>query len=489
MKRVVDKILSPQLFLLCYLPWLAINMVTVVNILSFTRVVLVLFAAWAVAICVKEYLFGGKQAWVHKGIAVLLFFLAACLMSKVLLYRYGGLDVIGKLCYFSLCILVLYPQRRLQSADYIKMLSVLARTLGIVIGIMMLISDWMFVSVFSSTITIRAGGTANVGFAENRLYGIFTSPNVGGAYALILVWCSFVTLLWSGKMRAKILWRILAAVQMILAVMYISVALSRGTYLMGLAMVIGYMILRPSFAREKALKAWLQVSLRVVSVVAAIFLSIGIVNVFNRVSCEIMTWNYETNLKSDDAEKDEQMQAIVENALLGSAGRVEADRDDIDITNKRTRIWKSNLSLLKGKHLLIGVNQPHEYLKKTMEQGVTYPEQVVTFVNYAKSNTHNGYLQILVSGGLLAFLPMAAFLAWCAYLAVRYMAKSLLGGKWPMNTAAYALFSVTLPMVLGVLVDNVVESNFALMGANFIQAFFWVVAGACVLSMCEGAKE
>lgn len=489
MKQIVKKVLSPQWFAIGYLPWLAVNMATPVNVLDFTRVVLVLFAVWALAICVKEFFFSGKQAWTDKGIAVLLFFLAACLLSQVLLFRYGGLDVIGKLCYFSLCILLLYPQRALQSADYIRLIGVVARVLGVAIGALMLISDWMFIDLFSATITVRAGVVAHVGFAENRLFGVFTSPNVGGICALILLWCSFVTILWSRQMRCKVLWRVLAGVQIALAAIYISLALSRGTYISGLVLVIGYLILRPAFAREKALNVFVQIAIRAASIAAAVALCVGTLNVVNRLCCEAITWNYETKVKHQMIEDTEEMKEIIESVKLGSEGRVEANREDIDFTNKRSHIWNSHLSLLKGKHLFIGLNQPDEYLSQMMAQGKTYSNTVVTYVKYGSGNLHNGYLQVLVNGGLLAFLPLVLFLGWCAFLAARYAGRTLFSGKLPLDTAAYTLFSLTLPMVMAILINNVVESNFALMGANFIQAFFWFVTGACVLSMREGAKR
>ena len=42
-------------------------------------------------------------------------------------------------------------------------------------------------------------------------------------------------------------------------------------------------------------------------------------------------------------------------------------------------------------------------------------------------------------------------------------------------------------MVLAILANNVFESNFVLMGANFFQALFWFLAGATVF--CAGTKQ
>ena len=39
----------------------------------------------------------------------------------------------------------------------------------------------------------------HVGFAENRLYGVFSSPNVGGMYALVLIWCALINIFYLKK--------------------------------------------------------------------------------------------------------------------------------------------------------------------------------------------------------------------------------------------------------------------------------------------------
>ena len=489
MKKIADKVLSPQVFALCYLPWLAINMASVINILDFTRVVLAVFALWAVAVCVKVYFFSGKTPWTDKWIALLLAFLAACLLSQVLQFRYGGVDMIGKLCYFSLCILLLYSQHGNKCDDYEKLFGRMVRVLGIVIGLMILVSDWMFIELFMDTVTGRSGATVKIGFSENRLFGIFTSPNVGGAFALILLWCSFLTLKWAKKMRSPVLWRVIACIQIFLGGVYISVALSRGTYLAGIALVASYLLIRQPFEKEKNLKLWKQILVRVTSALLALVICAVSLEVLNWAACEVMVWNYERKVAADQSQDSEEKQEIIDSALQGSDGRVESGRDDIDITNKRASIWKNHLQLLEGKHLLIGVNQPKVYLEKNLAAGKTFTKDQLAFVRYASGNLHNGYLQILINGGLLALLPMVAFLVLCAIKAIRYLSGALFSGRLAANSVAYELFSLTLPMVLAVLVNNVVETNFVLMGANFIQAFFWFVAGACVQSMNEGVKK
>ena len=129
MKNLINKILTPQIFALAYLPWLAINMVSVINILSFTRVILILFALWGVFVSLKMYFSKDKGAWTHKSIMILLVFLAACLFSEGILFKYGGFDALGKLCYFALCIVILYSQYGVHVGDYAKVLGLVAKIL------------------------------------------------------------------------------------------------------------------------------------------------------------------------------------------------------------------------------------------------------------------------------------------------------------------------------------------------------------------------
>lgn len=521
MKKIVDRVLSPQAFAIGYLPWLAIYMVTVINVLAITRVVLAIYAAWAVAICVKTYFFSGKSAWTHKGMALLLVFLAACLLTQVLQFSYGGFDILAKLCYFALCLLVLYAQHGVDLDGYYRMLRVLVIVLGVVIGLQMLVSDWMFLEMFSATVTLRSGVTARVGFADNRLFGVFTSPNVGGMFALILIWCSVLLIYWSKDMRAKWVLRTMAAIQIAAALMYISVALSRGTYVSGAVFVLSWMLVRMPGAKEKTLAVWKQTLIRVVSAAAALVVCVPIMGTINEASCALLEWNYARKTAAVETEPttpaaitvanlpvrlsadvssvsfsvgkaarpidDNLAQQIINNAHLGMDDRLDADKEDI--SNNRFTIWRVHLSLLTGKHLVIGINFPPAFLKASQAAGIEFTSEQIGFVEYAGGNIHNGYLQMMINGGLLVLVPMMAFLVWCAFRAVRYFGGAFFTRRFPIDSRAYALFSVTLPMVLTVLSNNIFETNFVLMGASFIQAFFWLIAGACVLSIREGVTQ
>lgn len=512
MKKFVDHVLNPQWFALCYLPFLAINMMQPINPMMFTRVLLALFAVWGVAVAAKCY-FTSKQIWVKKYLPILLCFLAVCLATEVLNFQYGGVRVIGEWCFFAICILLLYTQNTSDMEGYSKLLKRVSAVLGFAISAMMLISLWMFVNMVSVQITARSGNVLTIGFTNNRLYGVYSSPNVGGLFATILIWCSIITLyLRKDKKKTYPIWVVIAAIQIFMAVGYISVALSYGTFLLGFAFVTVFLLLRPGFRFEEKLRVWQRYAVRIVSVVVALVLCAGVISFTNVTLVKMMQTQYQKNLQAwqeymasaestqwtgeetTDATVDENsewanaQEAILENAKKGFDGRVEAQTENRDISNKRFDIWKNHLEIMRGKNVLTGVNDPLIYFQKNSAQGMEFTHQQLIYIEWAKGNMHNGFLQIFVNCGIVALALMLVYLLICF---VKCLGMFTWGIKHNIqrDNLQYTLFALTAPMVVCILVDNLVETNFVLMGANFFQAIFWFAAGICVFCVTQKREE
>ena len=499
-KQIVDKILSPRLFALCYLPFLAINMMQIINPMVFTRILLAVFAVWSVAIAAKCY-FTSKEIWGKKYLPVLLCFLAVCLITEVLNYQYGGIRVIGELCFFAICILVLYTQHKTDLEDYGKLLKRISAVLGLVISVMMLISLGMFVTMHSQQITTRTGAVLTIGFTSNRLFGVFSSPNVGGLFALILIWCSIISLyLRKDQKKTYPVWIAVAVIQIILAVGYISVALSYGTYMMGFAFLAVFCLLRPAFRFERKLRIWQRYGVRIVSIAVTAALCAGAFSASNALLLKMMQGYYDRTSQSmqEPSESTEGTEAfdeidqnraeILESAKQGFEGRVEANKENRDISNKRFDIWKNHIEIMTGKNILLGVNDPLIYFQKNSAQGMEFTHQQLVFIEWAKGNMHNGYLQIFINCGIVALGLMLIYLIICF---VKCLGMFFWGVKHNIEAddLHYTLFALSAPMVVCILVDNLVETNFALMGANFFQAVFWFAAGICVLCVTQKRKE
>lgn len=502
MKKFVDQALNPQWFALCYLPFLAINMMQPINPMMFTRVLLAVFAVWGVAVAAKCY-FTSKEIWVKKYLPILLCFLAVCLATEVFNFQYGGVRVIGEWCFFAVCILLLYTQSNSNEEGYAKLLKRVSAVLGLVISVMMIISLWMFVTMHSQQVITRSGAVLTIGFKENRLFGVFSSPNVGGLFALISIWCSIISLyLRKDRKKTYPVWIAVSVIQILLAVGFISVALSYGTYLMGFAFLAVFCLLRPAVRFEEKLRVWQRYAVRIVSIAVAVAICAGLISSSSSVMLQMMQHHYEKNSQNvqvpsdstevtDPAEETEVQNnraEILESAKQGFGGRVEAQNGKQDISNKRFDIWKNHIEIMTGKNILLGVNDPWIYYQKNSEQGMEFTHQQFIFIDWAKGNMHNGYLQIFVNCGIVALGLMLLFLVICF---VKCLGMFFRGIKNNCDTEDpnYTLFALSAPMVVCILVDNLVETNFVLMGANFFQAIFWFAAGICVFCVTQKRKE
>lgn len=505
MKKFVDQVLNPQWFALCYLPFLAINMMQPINPMMFTRVLLAVFAAWGVAVAAKCY-FTSKEIWVKKYLPILLCFLAVCLATEVLNFQYGGVRVIGEWCFFAICILLLYTQNTSDEEGYGKLLKKVSAVLGLTVSVMMIISLWMFVTMTTLQITTRSGNVLNIGFTNNRLYGVFSSPNVGGLFALILIWCSIIGLyLRKDQKKTYPVWAVISVIQILLAMGYISVALSYGTYLMGFAFLTVFCLLRPAFRFEGRLRVWQRYAVRIISVAVAVVLCAGLISASHSLLLEMMQSYYNRTSQSPQApsssieamdpteetentEEIDHRAEILEIAKQGFDGRVEAQNENRDISNKRFDIWKNHIEIMTGKNILLGVNDPLIYFQKNSAQGMEFTHQQLIFIEWASGNMHNGYLQIFVNCGIVALGLMLIFLVICF---VKCLGMFFWGVKHNMkaDNLQYTLFALSAPMVVCILVDNLVETNFVLMGANFFQAVFWFAAGVCVFCVTQTRKE
>lgn len=427
--------------------------------------------------------------------------------------------------------------------------------IGVILTIAILISLLMFVDMYSQQIELRNGGMMTLGFSQNRLAGVFYSANVGGLFALILAWCGLSTLLLRRGDERYYCRGIISVFQIVIALAYIAVSLSRGTYLAGIAFIFVFVLLCPS-KRLAQLKIWKQMVLRAVCGLLMCIVSIGVVSALNTSMCRLMELRYqqkyaveseymdETGVEvsgeertTDDTAEDDELQlqsgqsvvpnvgregnnanfvsiqeeeyesaqhsdleqvnvneekdaasSILQNAQMGFDGRQEAGREDIDITNKRASIWRAHIGLLTGKNLFVGVNDPSIYYEKQTNQGVEFTHEQLVFVEWASGNMHNGYIQVLVNCGVLAFGLLIGFLLLCFIKCVKFWMKSV-NEKENDGNNRYMLFAVCVPLVVAILVDNVVETNFVMMGPSFFQALFWFVAGVCVYCVAKNQED
>lgn len=555
---IKNTVLNFNAFILSYIIFCSINMMTVINIMPITRIFLVFFGIWGIILCAYAYLC--KHLFFNKSMILLIILLIVCGVSNLINYNYGGFTSLGKLFFFGLSILLVYAQGDNTYEKQVNLFKKVAITLSVVISLALFVSVIMYVCQYSKSLVLRTGVTAYLGLYENRLNGIFSSSNVGGMYAFISLFLLIYMVVCLERKNVIIITGYV--LQYLIAMAYISAALSRGTYVsifvFWSAFVLLYMVKTNSIGKMIALKCGVFIIGIVICLVTVFALKKVLIfgmesyinfnksnqdsiidiekneeeipNTESDVSSELIeqakesdaneeslsqtTVQTEESASNDDmtlqtAEQEDTTQKnnteetqnnidrnteaeqILENIKLGFDGRVESLQGKADITNKRKDIWVGNLSLLSDKrNLFIGVNDPYVYLARNIESGKEFSHYQTVWIEWARGNMHNGYIQVLVNCGVVAFLLFIAYIILSMKKAICFMLVNI-KKKSQMNKEEherYIYFVVCVAFICAVLVNNIFESNMLLYGTNFFQNMFWFVAGTfyCIV---EKPKE
>lgn len=471
-KKAADIISSPFLFTVVTMLYLPINMIAVVNVLQITRYILALLCVWGAFVLARVYLFSGKKPYTKQGLA-LIAFLAVCLITEVINYKYGGFSQLEKLYFTALGLLILFTQFGISEKERRNELYVISHVVPVITTVAFIVSIVMYLTIFVRELEVRSGAIIHVGFAENRLIGVFTSSNVGGTYAIFsIVLCVIAYILRKKEDKLTTAFKVIYGIQVAISIIFISLTLSKGTYvnLFFLIAVVGIMLPAKKFNFLLIVKRAVCIALTCTTLFAA---TLGIQ--------KAMAWGMvRINIGSiGDYTGDSAYDEIIRRAQLGWDGRVEADRTDIDFANKRVEIWTGTLHMLKGKNLFTGVNNSVSYLDAN-EAALNLNEQDTYFIHWSDSNTHNGYLQVLMQSGIFALLIILGFLIFKILELFIGLIKQL--GK-PESSAdnkyETVLCVILFALPLMILENNAYESNFVLMGTNYFQAMFWYTLGLC----------
>lgn len=472
MKKLVDIILSQRVFVNLCIPFLAINMLSVVNVCSFTRVGLALFGVWGVLMSLRNLMVCRREP-LHARELLLVVFASAVVVSSLFRYSFGGLEAQIRMGFGVLTILAFYFLKVDESCEK----WVLWPVLEVVLSVALIVSLTMFFVDYSGTVVGRSGVRGFVGFCENRLFGIFSSANVGGTYAIILTLCSVVGY---ERRRARKGALALFLAELLIVLSYLTLTLSRGAWVMVFSL-FGLMAWRLSACWGR--KFLLRVSVAVVAALLAVGVQFPMRHVLVAVRETILMAIVPDAKQSANPPaalvKSEREDIVRRSQEIrsGFSGRIEAKASSQDFTNKRKDIWIAHLNLLKSRCVLgIGYPSLDQYKELQQKKIVSWHDYV--YLCYAKGNLHNGYLNVMVHYGVPVFLLLVFFLLTC----VRRIIGNILDDTTPLMTYLLSTYVVLI------VVNNIHETNIVMMGANFFQGLFWFALGACVFGRHEHGK-
>lgn len=464
--RFIDLLANKTLFKVAFVTYASINLIPIINIQFVTRIFLAFFALWGFAIVLYD-LFARKLRN-YKSIALMIVFLTNCLLSYFLNFDHVGVTKIATLAFTSLSILILFLNDDHSFEQVKKEIYWLNLSFSIVAFSAVLVSLLFFALNMNFEIIGRVGTTVRFGFLENRLFGVFSSSNIGGSYAFASIAVVVINLLYSDRAISKAMTRYYYT-NVALCYIYIALSLSRGTYLsVCAAIVVASLLLKLpqrflDFFRGKKLLA------RISCILLSIFLFFGSIDGIQKVFSYVPISVYYV--------KSTVMQIFIP-GWVGDEPEiidfVRIEEGSEDVTNGRTDIWLAEFNLIKGDvvDILFGIGSssvdPEDtaYIEKH-----NISEHDVGVLDRFNGNSHNGYLQIWVECGIFALLLFLAFLILCL---VKWL-KSW--NRLQQDPAVWKLSVMLLTFMVYFLANNMVETNIMLMGTNTFQCLFWVYAG------------
>lgn len=260
-----------------------------------------------------------------------------------------------------------------------------------------------------------------------------------------------------------------------MALWYIALSLSRGTYLsMFISSFLMVILFQGSHIKcKRRMNEYLKRIFLWISIVIGFFVLVhlirnvsqSLVNIFSKDEIAFERIEYSNNISDKD---------------VTSVPRTE-EPETIDISNKRFAIWNASIKMVMTSPIIGVGNSYTNYHNMSLEEREYFTSHERIMIDYSGGNIHNGYLQILVYCGIVALILYLSFLI-CSLL------KVIIFFRFTKNIYLTNQCIFLFTLVVYLLANNLVETNMALMGANAFQAAFWLFSGY-VISLCNITKK
>ena len=460
MGRLTTLLSDKGIFRIAYLTFLVVNMFTVFNITLVSRIVLAVFTVWSGLIILYDLVKRGLKY--YRDVALMIVFLLICLVSYLVNFERTGLRGVLTLYYSAVCILILL-KTDLKDRDSLKVeLSRVATAYAAVASLGALISVIMFITQTFFLLRGWTGQNIRVGVFNNRLHGVFSSPNVGGT--IVLIGVAFWLLNLTFMPHARV-YKLIAVLGIVASLAYVSLGSSRGTVVSAVVGLAAFFLFCDlSGVRRMPSSAWKQGLIRLAGLLLSVILLFTVL------------YGLRSILAYAPAVR-ESIQESAEEPAEGEEGvgepfdftRVEESMEDVGVSNGRLNIWTASLKYMDGRYWLgIGNSAVKSKDEPTIVDSLSRAEAIA--LNGARGNTHNGYLQIFVNCGIFALLSFLLFL-------ISRFFRSVKAYRSFTDPEARNLYALLIATVFYVASNNLFETNIMLMGANSIQAVFWLVIG------------
>ncbi len=311
------------------------------------------------------------------------------------------------------------------------------------------------------------------GFMENRLYGVYTSPNVGALFAIIsVIGGSINSVIRTGKIYK---WKKIYILNAVIQLVYFALALSNGANL-SIAVLLFMLIALIIFPKLKE-------KYRLLTSLALSFLCFVVFGWgLSAITTEMK------NVLPIIANATNKMLSKVIPDVNAPAEEIELERIESgeDMSNNRFTIWSGAIKLWRNQPLFglghADYNESPEIMEEKI-QNAQLTEQEASWMRRVKGSMHNTYIQILVYSGLLGLIIFLTFM----FLILKKNLKHLISNK--QDSKHYMLIALFLCTVIMLLANGLVESHLLFNRQNPIAAIFWIYLGMGLFLINKSQEE
>lgn len=367
--------------------------------------------------------------------------------------------------------------------EILKMVKNMFKILIAIIFVASLIS----VVLFTMGVAAMVNGY-KVGFWENRLYGVYPSPNPGALFALLSVIGSVLLICFNKKRSAVSV--IGYALNILVQFIYFSLTLSKAGTLAMITFIVAFGLFWGMGWFCRRCKVIIAVPATIISIALVILLFMsgitGIRQMMVKLPGLVYGWQskasvYVENGKNkdeeatvsadgmEDVETEENIKAPIQEIVL------ERTETGGDISNNRFAIWLGALKVA-DQDLLFGMadmSTNNDTLLARYDYSGLNAKEKYEFVR-VNGYLHNVYVQILTYAGVLGLL---AFLAFAAFVVVRLLRTLCLGNP---DSWMYTLLAVMLGLSAMLVVNGIAESHLLFNRQDPIGFLFWFFLGVAM---------
>lgn len=439
--------------------------------------------AWGIYLVARDF-FMRRNMFKQKGWFLLLLLAISFAISVLLNFPYQFPETAYNWVYLVQSIFLVYPFDFEESEASTRKWMIRFNDVFIWIMAILVIGS-LILYVFNIQYWVMAGTETHwvrQGFMEDRLFGLFTSPNFGAILGSLSVFTSIIN-----NILKRDSWKKFQPVYIVNAIaqyLYYILASSRGTKLT-IYVLIGLTIVYAIY------RAFLLPKHRWKSIGKVIGKSlIGLILIFSLNNTVQHGLSYVPSIvhngyllvtgQIDKAGTEEGSSEASKSSSAGGIAPViiQHDEEGSELSSGRFSIWKAGVSATMQKPLfgladadLYRGLKPYETTSQVdMSQ---LDEMDRSELKRAQGNMHNTYVAIFVKAGLIGLVLVAIF----GIIYMLYHLRLVMHPQFDLTQTNNQLYLIIVFMILALLAENVVENHIIFANRNSIGHVFWVYAG------------